>query len=239
MADFRVTLAVCAHRDVKVRAWATMWNLANCPNPKISPLIQEGDALISRSRNKVATHFLKNLEDEYLMFLDDDVEISSLDATQMMWDMHKNNYPILGAAYALKNPDKSGFAIYPIQGSGTFQFGKSGSIIPVKRVSTGCMIVRREVLIKLVKKESVHFCENSGNYSFFQHRDEMIDGKWDELSEDWFFCNEAIKLGYQIFLDTRPKLNHYGQFPYNWDFVMLNGQFKKHDDINLSYNLEK
>ena len=234
---FKVTLAVCTHRDIKIRAHATLWALKECPNIKVNVIIQEGDALISRSRNKVATHFLKNTQDEMLCFLDDDIEISAFDYTMMMHEVHTNKYPILGAPYALKNSEKSGFAVYPIEEKGTLEFGKSGKIMPVKRVSTGCMIIRREVFEKMIRKEAVHFCEDSGNYAFFQHREGVVDGKWKELSEDWFFCKNALDMGFQVFLDTRPKLNHFGQFPYNWDWVALNGQYKKLDDVKLNYDL--
>ena len=248
--DFSVTLAVCSHRDIKIRAHATLWALKECPNIKVNVIIQEGDALISRSRNKVATHFLKNTQDEMICFLDDDVEISAFDYTRMMYEVHTNRYPILGAPYALKNHEKSGFAIYPIEEKGTLEMGKSGKIMLVKRVSTGAMIIRREVFEKMIcrkpvhgklvcKDHAIHFCEDSGNYAFFQHREGMVDSKWKELSEDWFFCKNALDMGFQVFLDTRPKLNHWGQFPYNFDFVALDGQYKKLDDVKLSYDLLK
>ncbi len=238
MDEFKVTLGICTHSKVDIRCWATMWSLGKCPNPKISPYIQPGDALISRSRNKLATHFLKNTDDEMLMFLDDDIEISAFDATRMMWEVHTNKYPILGAVYALKDPEKGGFAFMAKEDKGQILMGKEGKIESSRRVSTGCMIIRREVFETMIEKETAHFCKQ-GYYSFFQHREMLIDGVWDDGSEDWWFCKKALDLGVGVFVDPRPKTNHWGVFPYNWDFVNMNGQFKKYDSLNFSYDVKK
>jgi hypothetical protein len=34
------------------------------------------------------------------------------------------------------------------------------------------------------------------------------------LSEDWFFCERALRLGYEIFADTRVVLKHVGEAIY-------------------------
>jgi hypothetical protein len=212
--------------------------MRDCPNPKVNPVIQEGDALISRSRNKVATHFIKNTTDEMLCFLDDDVEINPKDLQNMMLEVHKNKYPILGAAYALKDHVKGGMAFLPENNVGEIVFGEGGKVVPVKRVSTGCMIIRREVLETMIKKDVVHFCEDSKNYPFFQHRETFVDGAWKEASEDWWFCIKAREMGFQPFLDSRPITKHWGMFPYGIDYIeMLADRKEKKDTTVLSYAL--
>lgn len=238
MSDFSATLAICTHRDVKIRIWSTYCMMRDCPNPKVNPVIQEGDALISRSRNKVATHFIKNTTDEMLCFLDDDVEINPKDLQNMMLEVHKNKYPILGAAYALKDHVKGGMAFLPENNVGEIVFGEGGKVVPVKRVSTGCMIIRREVLETMIKKDVVHFCEDSKNYPFFQHRETFVDGAWKEASEDWWFCIKAREMGFQPFLDSRPITKHWGMFPYGIDYIeMLADRKEKKDTTVLSYAL--
>ena len=235
---FGVSVGVCVHRNITMGAWKTLWSLAKCPNPKVNPLIQEGDALISRSRNKVATHFLQNTQDEMLMFLDDDIEISSIDATRMLWEVHTNRWPILGGLYALKDPEKGGFAFKAKDFEGEFEVGDQGSVIPAKSVSSGCMIIRREVFEKMVKSEKAHWCKQ-GYYTFFQHREMLVDGEWDDMSEDWYFTQVARDLGFGVFIDTRPKTKHFGPFPYSWDFVSLmsNGGIPKRDTMIMKYDV--
>ena len=238
MSDFSVTLAVATHRDIKIRVWNTLWTLASCPNPKVSPCLVDGDALISRSRSRIATHFLQKTTDDYLFFLDDDVVISPQDARKLMLEAYNNKLPILGAPYATKSQEKSTFAIMTNENKGSFNFGKEGGLVSVKNVSTGCMLIAREVLEKMVKKETAHLVEQ-GYYSFFQHREGLIDGKWQDQSEDWFFCNEAKKLGFSIWMDSSIKLDHIGSFAYNFDYVKLlsDGGIKKHENVVLNYDL--
>ena len=234
----RVTVGCCVHRDIKMRTWRTLQLLKDCPNIPITVAFQEGDALISRSRNKLATKFLKDTQDDYLFFIDDDIEIEPYDATRMMQEAFAYKYPILGAAYPVKDQERPTLAIMTKEKKGSIKFGKSGGVIPVDCVSTGCMLIDRRTLERMVKKETAHLCDQ-GYYTFFQHREMEIDGKWDDCSEDWWFCRKAKQLGMNVWLDTRPKLNHVGPFNYNWDLLMLNGQFKKHDDIILNYDLTK
>lgn len=233
---FSVKVGVCAHRDIKVATHGKLWALRECPNIDISPIIQDGDALICRSRNRVATHFLKNTTADYLFFLDDDIVIETMDATRMMWDAFTSKFQVLGAAYPIKSQEKPTMAIMTKDKVGSIPFGTNGAILEVDCVSTGCMLIDRKVLEEMVLKEVVHFCKQ-GYYTFFQHREEFIDGAWDDQSEDWFFCRNAQKIGISIYLDTRPKVKHVGPFSYDWDYMMLNGQFKKFDEIIFNYDL--
>jgi len=233
-----VVVGVCVHRDIKMRTWRTLSLLKDCPNIKVTVAMQEGDALISRSRNKLATKFLKETTADYLMFIDDDIEIDPYDATRMMQEAYAYKYPILGAAYPVKDQENPTLAIMTKDKQGRIKFGKEGSVIQVDCVSTGCMLIDRRTLERMVKKEAAHFCDQ-GYYTFFQHREMKINGKWDDCSEDWFFCRQAKELGMAVWLDTRPKLTHIGPFNYTWDLMMLNGQFKKHDNIVLNYDLTK
>lgn len=235
---FSVSVGVCSYTGMKVKTHGILWALRECPNIRIKPIVQDGDALISRSRNRVATHFLNNTTDDYLFFLDDDIVIDTFDATRMMQEAFANKYPILGAAYPVKDQEKPTLAIMTKDKKGSLKFGSGGGITQVDCVSTGCMLIDRRVLERMVKKETAHFCDQ-GYYTFFQHREMKINGKWDDCSEDWWFCRKATELGMNVWLDTRPKLTHIGNFNYTWDLMMLNGQFKKHEDIVLNYDLTK
>ena len=232
--NFKATVGLCAHRDVKIRVWNTLWSLKKCPNPEINVKILDGDALISRSRSRLATYFLDKTDDDVLLFLDDDVVISSFDATKLIWAC-KNKYPIVGAAYATKSKDNPGLAVRPLQ-PGVMRFGKNGGFTPMRSVSTGCMAIRREVFKKMVDSEIIHNCIHGDirYYSFFQHREGLVNGIWEDLSEDWFFCENALKLGIDVFCDTTIKLGHVGAYEYNWDDVLNAKNRKIYDDIDFN-----
>lgn len=231
---FKVQVVVCSHRDIKLSVLASLWPLRDCPDPKIEIEFQDGDALISRSRSIRATKFLKSNAD-LLCFIDDDVVISAFDLTKLMWLAWQQKYDVIGAAYTLKSKENPGFAIRPLTDGITMHYGKNGGIYEVKYVSTGCVVIRRDVLEKMVETETIHDCEHGTRryYPFFQHREMEVDGKWEDLSEDWFFCEMARRLGYKIFVDTTVKTGHIGPYEFNWDDVIeaRNGLRKTYDDI--------
>lgn len=195
--------------------------MGGCPNPKVTVRVLDGDALISRSRSRAATFFLKQTEDDLLMFIDDDVVISTVDATKLMWEAHQLKLSIVGAAYVTKTKVKPGFAIRPL-GSDTLEFGTNGKIHEVRSISTGCMVIRREVLNRLVNENIAPLCKHgtAAYHPFFQHEKMMIDGTWEDISEDWYFCEKARKVGYKVYCDTTIKLGHIGPYEYTWDDII-------------------
>lgn len=236
MSDFSVTVAVCAHRDIKAEVWERLWALGGCPNPKVTVRVLDGDALISRSRSRVASWFLKKTQDDLLMFIDDDVVISTMDATKLMWLAYKEELPIVGAAYVTKSKKAPGLAVRPI-GQEKIPFGTHGGLHEMRSISTGCMVIRREVLSKFINEGVAPLCKhgNTVYYPFFQHEKMKIDDNWEDVSEDWYFCEKARKLGYKVWCDTTIKLGHIGSYEYNWDdIVEVNeGIRKTYDSVDF------
>jgi len=232
MSDFSVTVAVCAHREIQAQTYENLRALEGCPNPRVTVRLVDGDALISRSRSRAATQFLKATTDELLMFIDDDIVISPFDATKLMHEAHQLKLDVVGAAYVTKSKIKPGFAIRPL-GTETIEFGKNGKIHEVRSISTGCMVIRREVLNRLINENIAPLCKHgtTAYYPFFQHEKMLIDGTWEDMSEDWYFCEKARKLGYKIWCDTTIKLGHIGPYEYTWDDVIevKNGLRKSYD----------
>lgn len=231
MSDFSVTVAVCAHRDIKAAVWEKLWALSLCENPKVTVRVVDGDALISRSRSRAATYFLEKTNDDILMFVDDDIVISTLDATKLMWEAWQLELPIIGAAYVTKSQEKPGFAIRPLD-TRQMEFGPGGKTYEVRSVSTGCMLIRREVLNKFINENVSPLCVHGAAkyYPFFQHEKMIIDGAMEDMSEDWYFCERARRLGYKVWCDTTIKLGHIGPYEYTWDDIIetQNGSRKKY-----------
>lgn len=235
---FKVSVALCAHRDVKVSVWENLWSLGGCPNPKVTIRVIDGDALISRSRSRAATWFLEKTDDDLLMFIDDDVKISAFDASTLMQEAYQLNLPIVGAAYVTKSKNKPGFAIRPLEDKVNLMFGKEGHIYEVRSVSTGCMVIRREVLKEFVKSGKAPKCKHGEiyYYPFFQHEKMIVNGEWEDMSEDWYFTEVARKLGFKVYCDTTIKTAHIGNYEYTWDDIVevRNGSRKIHESVNCN-----
>lgn len=216
--DFKVAVAICTHRDIKVRVFKQLRAIEKCPNPQINVFVLEGDALISRSRARVATTFLLETDYDYLFFVDDDVVWDTLDLTKMMWEAKHNNLDILGAAYSIKDTENPTFAVRTL-GNGVFTFGEGGGLVEVRYVSTGCMLISRKLLQAMADSGQFHLCEQSHMkyYPFFDPMQFQMNGKWIHLSEDWAFCQRALDMGFKVWLDTTIKLGHVGPYTYDWD----------------------
>lgn len=242
MSTFSVTAAVCSFREVKSQVLPTLFSLRDCPDPKIEIKIQDGDALISRSRSLVAKYFLEKTNNDILMFLDDDVKISPFDATKLMQEAYQLKLPIVGAAYVTKSKKKPGFAIRPLE-EGKLRFGKDGVLTQMRHISTGCICIRREVFVEMVKSKKIPLCKHGHieYHPFFQHRQMVIDGVYEDMSEDWFFCEMARNLGFEVWLDTTIKLGHIGNYEYNWDDIVevKNSERKNYDAVDVNVGFEK
>lgn len=216
--DFKVTVAICTHRDVKVKVFNLLRALENCPNPKIRVMVLEGDALIDRSRSRVATKFLADTKDDVLMFIDDDVLFDTVDVTRLMWDCWRK-YDIIGGSYITKDEKDPNFTIRTLTDTEQHTFGKGGETFEVRYLSTGCMAIRRNVLEEMVQKEVVHYChpDTLKLYPFFLPMEKKVTEKWLYLSEDWAFCERAKSLGFRIWCDSTVRLGHIGPYTYTWD----------------------
>lgn len=234
--QFSVLLGLCAYRDIKIKTLELLLGLQNCPNPKIHYKVLMGDALISRSRSLIATFFLRETTCDVLFFIDDDVTMSTMDATSIMWAAYQHKLDIVGAIYPTKSQEAPGMVMTPLEYETSVAFGKQGGFLEARHIGNGCMAVRREVLQKMVDS-GVPLCRHGRKeyYPFFQHKAMLIDGSWEDLSEDYYFAEEARKLGFKVWADTRIKLYHEGPYLYSWDDVLeaRKGVRKKYDDLSF------
>ena len=175
MNTFSVTVGCCTYKSVMTRAVYSHFALEKCPDPKITVRYQDGDALIGRSRSILTTNWLEKTTDELFMFLDEDIIISTEDATKLMWEAYQLKLPIVGAAYVTKSKENPGFAVKPL-GFTKLDFGTKGQIYPMEYISTGCMVIRREVFEAMVKSEKIHACKGASGkyYPFFQDKQMFI-----------------------------------------------------------------
>lgn len=172
--------------------------------PNLSIWYMSKDALISRSRSSMATKFLEQGSGDVLLMVDHDIgwEPGDLEhITQVCLDLKG----VVGGVFP-----KRGFGLgVPVR------FGKYGEyVVPSDRVveclsvATGFFAVHREVLEAMAPTLPMTM---HGYRPFFQqHSFERDDGQWEDLSEDYDFCQKARALGFKVFADLRPRLTHFG-----------------------------
>ena len=207
---------------------------------KVNYMTLANESLVTRARNEIANSFLKDKESTHLMFIDADI---SFDYSSILHMLLKNK-DVIAASYPMKVIDWEGVFEYKNQAKSPKdlenmstnhvinikrpdpkKIGKTekitieGGAVPVYDAGTGFMLIKRNVLDKLVESypEITYYSDKNMSlpknqrkmYAFF---DTSIDDDGRYLSEDYTFCRRWQKIGGEIYLDTDAVLDHTGSY---------------------------
>ena len=184
------------------------------------------ESLIQRARNHLAAKFLENGVATHLMFIDSDIGFEP----EHIFKLLLHDKDIVGGLYPKKSlPPDYVVNVSPDAVDENGQVKGVDSLIPVSRLGTGFMLIKREVFEKhIAAYPNTKFTNNIGLdpkfnpfcYTFF---DCVIsqDENREYLSEDWYFCAKSRVLGIEIFADPTIRLNHSGTFVFPGDPTAL------------------
>jgi len=186
------------------------------------------ESLVTRARNILTAMFLDS-DASHLFFLDADIEWEPdaiLRAISADKDIVASAYPkkALPIQYALNFK-----FIDPVQKRIRFENG----LVEVLDASTGFFCIKRQVFERMmVEYPELHY-KNDSNidekmakycYAFFDTHIDEEDRRY--LSEDYRFCRLWQKLGGEIWLDPKTKLNHVGTYTFEGnvdDIISIHG----------------
>lgn len=233
-----VLFSCCTHRNFHVDAMTNVMNLVANKKHKITWMPMKGDALIDRSRSRVASYFMREREDDILFMVDDDQNFKAEDVIKVIEHV-MDGMDICGGLVMLKKP---------VQAHGTYfdknimfkdgqevVFKHDAKPVQVRFLGSGFMAIHRRVLQKMIEELVVPFCHPNDLkfWPFFQpfpYKNE--NGDWVYLSEDWAFCKRAEDLGFKVWLDPSIFIQHYGE--YGWDLADAVRPQKRRIDDNFS-----
>lgn len=169
------------------------------------------ESLVTRGRNNLVAKFLANKAATHLMWVDADIK----------WDpeavlrMALYDAGVVCGLYPMKGiPIR--YVLNALPGG-----RKIGPLMEVSTSGTGFMLIKREVIEKLIEAMPELKYKDSLNlgtqyephmYALF---DTMIDENGHYLSEDWTFCKRVReKLNIPIWVDTDIKLDHMGAYSF-------------------------
>lgn len=181
-------------------------------NPVKQIQFLNGDSLVSRARNRIAERFLAS-DCQYLMFIDNDILFQKDDITRLRaWEKD-----IVGGVYLKK---KIPYAAVANRHVGT---DPDTGLFEMQEIGTGFMMIHRRVFERIV--------EWFGSELYYEPAsDEPQEGKYYDffrvgvskhtkqyLSEDYFFCEYARKVGFKVWLDSGIMVKHKGGgvFPFD------------------------
>lgn len=187
-------------------------------------MFASGDALLTRSRSQAATKFLEQTQAPFMLFIDDDIVFSPQDVKTIYHRMKDDNYDLIGGVYPVRGASQ--LSSYGWEG----KLDVDGQIHDIEFLATGFMGISRRLLDKMVKElnmPTLNPNDWSRCYAFFEARPVLSHerekgGDPIYISEDWFFCELARKVGIRCFADTSVQVGHMREEIFTADNVKQN-----------------
>ena len=164
------------------------------------------DPYIVLARNAAAADLLKG-DATHILFLDAD--IVDPQCSQHIERMLGHNEDIVGGLYCKKC--ESPGPIWVCNALDHRPPEDERGLLPLRHIGTGFLLIKREVFEKMIEEDGdkIGYLEDETNRPMWDFFDmPRVDGR--KMSEDWHFCNEARRLGYTVYGDTKVLLRHAG-----------------------------
>lgn len=192
-----------------------------------------GESAIGRGRNNLTHEFLEAIDAEgkpaydELLFIDSDIIFSYAQVKRLV----DSDKPIVGGFYCKKSEGKPGLVFNSLPGN---PMPTADGLVQVKNMGTGFLKIKREVFDKMadLMPDLLYTCDADGKTKcdFFKMGVVMDRHcnpprrRW--MSEDWYFCYNAMEVGYEIWADTRILTQHSGMavFPLSYQTKELYGE---------------
>lgn len=209
----RICIASPMH-DNRIHGMTAMsvFNMVACGKFELG-FLKVSSGGITKARNDLAYLFLKQGW-EYLLWLDTDIQFSVAHVEKLI----ARNVSVVGAMYAHKKLDLGWSAHNLVNGPIVDELQE------VAGLGMGLMLHRRKVyedmmakMPELAFRETWNEATNETKYGFYQERivnDTEYGGSGPQglgvwMTEDWFFSQNARKLGHKIYTDNSFYVNHW------------------------------
>jgi len=178
----------------------TLSDLSNC-------------SIITLARNSLVHEFLKTDCTE-LLFIDSDVIATSGDILRLM--AQSSGRDITAGTYPRRSHDKKFFTDLYWTEDDNLEF--EGSMMRVKRIGTGFMLIQRHVIEKMAQAHPEWSYKNkpTGERMAALFDFEIRDDQY--VGEDYLFCDRATEMGFKVHVDVDISLPHIGSESFTRNF---------------------
>lgn len=172
-----------------------------------------GDSLVSRARNSLTREFLDS-DCTHFLQIDSDLVFSNEHIKRIL----SHDEDIVGGFYPKKKQGDVELVCNSLSPQPPMD---SRRLTPLKYIGTGFLCVSRRVFEKMIDElaEDILYVSDSGEkrieYDFWKVGVyKFPDGTRRYLSEDWYFCQKALDLGFTVWGDNGVLLRHSGHALY-------------------------
>jgi len=205
----------------------------------LTVLMQGGDALITRARQNIVTHFLENPDTTHLLFVDADIGFEP----DQVFRLLDCDVDMAAAVYPTKHIDWPKFTAlaqtgkslpgpealsYVVEMEAPERIALRGRFVKVRYAGTGFFMIRRTALIAMIERyPELRYAREH------QADDPLRDSQWRSalfncmidaesgayLSEDFSFCRRWTDMGGEIWADLESRLDHIGSMTFVGDYA--------------------
>ena len=202
------TLIVCAYRSVSLPTHACLVRLYQTPGPNHWREQIGGEAGINRARSIQVSKWFRETDEDVFLMVDDDIVFEPEDADAIV-EKCRAGHDVIAAAYP--TGDASHLAIRPLGDEMLLRFGPDVEPMEMRHVATGFFAVHRRVIAAMV--EVLPECNTNTSWRFwplfgFAVENDPQAGGFNNLSEDYYFCNRARALGFKVYTDMSIGIGH-------------------------------
>ena len=245
-SKYRFFVATPVHNEVSIHYFqACLEFQKQCMKKDVLSCFQVmKSSLVTQGRNLCVSSFMET-DSTHLLFIDSDIDFDS----ESIFKMADTNKDVISVPYPLKtfNWEKGfskvkdgtiknaeelkykGFYQYPMKVSNStdIKVDKDG-VIEVTHSPTGCMLIKREVIEKMIKaypeKEIIQKTIINGKMETKPYLYNLFDTDFDSetktyLGEDFAFCKRWKNLGGKCYALITEKISHVGEHQYRGCFA--------------------
>jgi hypothetical protein len=164
-----------------------------------------GESLICRARQNDLVEFMQRNFD-YLFSVDDDLSLPPDTITRLA----KSDKDVIAGVYRLGQDAIAAAVRLPVNvGPSWSEVLTKNLVTPAIYVSTGCMMIRRNVVEGMIEKypELAYKRNVVGDTAWAFYMPQIVNEEY--LSEDWSYCFNARKAGFEIWVDGGVKCAHW------------------------------
>jgi len=150
---------------------------------------------------------------EEVMWIDADVAFDPADVDRL----RAHDLPIASGIYPKKGERALASNLLP--GTKSLTFGEEGGLVRIAYAAAGFLLVQRRVFEAL--DQVLPRCNEAYGHPvvpyFMPTVGEDDQGRPWYLGEDFAFCARARRVGFDVWADTRIRLEHIGRYRYAWE----------------------
>jgi hypothetical protein len=210
-APVPVCVALPIYGGMPAQSVCALAALSAAPPRPIKILTRVNDSLVTRTRNVLTADFLATDCDK-LLFVDCDLVYDAAQVARIT----SHDVDIVAGFYPIKEQgDTIRWCVNGPDGS-TGPTPDARGLSPVKYIGTGFMCIRRAVFARMIEAgvATPYITDDERKrleHDFWPVGVVQLPGKAPRyLSEDWYFCQRALDLGYTIYGDVEVQLRHIG-----------------------------